>query len=88
MQSEKGPLLDVNEIYDSEDNDFVSSHTRHNKLQRTRSCWARTLRKGLSVFVITGLITYYLGFPHGMSPFSLSEHITNMTVLTIRLSIY
>ncbi|KAJ5208865.1 hypothetical protein N7449_003244 [Penicillium cf. viridicatum] len=65
MQSEKGPLLGVNEVYDSEDNDFVSSHTRHNKLQRTRPCWARTLRKGLCVFVITGFITYYLGFPHG-----------------------
>ncbi|KAJ5878839.1 hypothetical protein N7455_002304 [Penicillium solitum] len=65
MQSEKGPLLDVNEVYDSEDNEFVSSHTRHNRLQRTRPCWARTLRKGLCVFVITGLITYYLGFPHG-----------------------
>ncbi|CAI7598541.1 unnamed protein product [Penicillium discolor] len=65
MQSEKGPLLDVNEVYDSEDNDFVSGHTRHNRLQRTRPCWARTLRKGLCVFVITGLITYYLGFPHG-----------------------
>ncbi|KAL2706048.1 hypothetical protein AAEP93_001298 [Penicillium crustosum] len=65
MQSEKGPLLDVNEVYDSEDNDFVSSHTSHNRLQRTRPCWARALRKGLCVFVVTGLITYYLGFPHG-----------------------
>lgn len=88
MQSEKGPLLDVNEVYYSEDNDFVSSHTRHNRLQRTRPCWARTLRKGLCVFVITGLITYYLGFPHGMCPFSLLEHVANMTVLAIRLPIY
>ena len=88
MQSEKGPLLDVNEVYDSEDNEFVSSHTRHNRLQRTRPCWARTLRKGLCVFVITGLITYYLGFPHGMSPLFLLEHVANMIVLTIRLSIY
>ncbi|KAI2716642.1 hypothetical protein DTO027I6_2017 [Penicillium roqueforti] len=65
MQSEKGPLLDVNEVYDSEDNDFVSSHTLDNKLQRTHPCWARALRKGLCVFVITGLITYYLGLSHG-----------------------
>jgi endothelin-converting enzyme len=65
MQSEKGLLLDVSEVYDSEDNDFVASHTRYKKLQRTRPCWAATLKKGLCVFVVTILITYYLGFPHG-----------------------
>ncbi|KAJ5499849.1 Peptidase M13 neprilysin [Penicillium expansum] len=69
MQSEKGPLLDINEVYDSEDNGFVSSHTHHNKLQRTRPCWARTVRKGLCVIVFVGFITYYLGFPQG-SPFA------------------
>ncbi|CAG8033000.1 unnamed protein product [Penicillium nalgiovense] len=67
MQSEKGLLLDVSEVYDSDGNDFVPtcSHTRYKKLQRTRPCWATTLRKGLCVFVITILITYYLRFPHG-----------------------
>ncbi|KAJ5773915.1 hypothetical protein N7457_008811 [Penicillium paradoxum] len=62
---EKGPILDVTEVYDSEDNDFVSRQTRHNRAQRTRPCWARALRKGLCALVITGLITYYLVLPHG-----------------------
>jgi endothelin-converting enzyme len=77
MQSEKGLLLDVSEVYDSEDNDFVASHTRYKKLQRTRPCWAATLKKGLCVFVVTILITYYLGFPHGISPFFLLECVVN-----------
>ncbi|KAJ5130423.1 Peptidase M13 neprilysin [Penicillium bovifimosum] len=64
MQSEKGPLVGVDEVYNSEDNDFVSSHAWHNKRQRTRPCWARALRKGLSVLVFTGLITYYLVLPN------------------------
>ncbi|KAJ5582476.1 hypothetical protein N7535_001096 [Penicillium sp. DV-2018c] len=63
MQSEKGPLGDVDEVYSSEDNDFVSSHSRHNRRQRSRPCWARALRKVLSVLVLTGLITYYLVLP-------------------------
>lgn len=89
MQSEKGLLLDVSEVYDSDGNDFVPtcSHTRYKKLQRTRPCWATTLRKGLCVFVITILITYYLRFPHGISPFFLLECITDMTVLMVRLCV-
>lgn len=87
MQSEKGPLLDINEVYDSEDNVFVSSHTHHNKLQRTRPCWARTVRKGLCVIVFVGFITYYLGFPHGISFFSLLKRVANLSVLMIRLSV-
>ena len=87
MQSEKGPLLDINEVYDSEDNDFVSSHSRDNKLQRIHPCWARALRKGLCLFVITGLLTYYLGLSHGMSSFSLLECVANMIVLMTRLSV-
>ncbi|OQE11103.1 hypothetical protein PENVUL_c003G04051 [Penicillium vulpinum] len=65
MQSEKHTLLDIKEVYNSDDNGFVSIHTCRNKQQRNRPCWARTLRKGLCFFVITGLITYHLGFPHG-----------------------
>ncbi|KAJ5185294.1 Peptidase M13 neprilysin [Penicillium cf. griseofulvum] len=71
MQSGKGPLLDENKNYDSEDNDndFVSRHTCHNKGQRTRPCWSRELRKGICVFVITGLVTCCLRLSHG-SPFT------------------
>lgn len=87
MQSEKGPLLDEKEVYDSEDNDFVSSHTRHNKGQRTRPCWAGALMKGIGVFVIAGLVTRCLGLSHGMSPLPV-KFVVNMAAPAIRFPVY
>ena len=88
MQSGKDLLLDVSEVYDFEDNDFVSSHTRYKKPQRIRPCWATTLKKGLCVFVITVLVICYLGLPHGIGPFFLLECVTNMTDFMVRPCIY
>jgi hypothetical protein len=87
MQSEKGPLLDEKKVYDSEDNDFVFIHTRHNNGQRTRPYWARALTKGIGVFVIAGLVTRCLGLSHGMSPLPV-KFVVNMAATMVRFPVY
>jgi endothelin-converting enzyme len=68
MESEKEMLVDVIEVYDTENHGFVPSRLgcRHNKRQG-RPCLARFLRKGLCAFVITGLAIYYFGLPYSMT---------------------
>jgi endothelin-converting enzyme len=65
MGSEKEMLVDVVEVYDTEDNSFLPSRLGC-KRQGSRPCLARLLRKGLCAFVLTGLAIYYFGPPYSM----------------------